>query len=319
MNWLDLLIGILFLLTVVDGFRRGFFLQILELGLLAVSIWLGLQYYDEVADWLVRAYHTSPLVAKPAGFLGIWLLVQLLGASCLWLISRWVPETIRHSRANRLAGVLPAVGKTAVYLGVGLTILLVSPVPADLKSSIEESFTGPRLMYVTSGITSWLERSLGRTFAESFNFLTTPKTGVGYKIPAITDPGKLQIEPDYEAQIQALVNGERLKAGLKPVAFDGEAQAVARAHSFDMWQRGFFDHVNPDGQDVGDRFEAAGISYLMAGENLALAPTVLIAHEGLMHSASHRENILQPGFRWLGVGVVSAGAQGLMITQNFRD
>jgi uncharacterized protein YkwD len=58
---------------------------------------------------------------------------------------------------------------------------------------------------------------------------------------------------------------------------------------------------------------------LNAGENLALAPTLTIAHEGLMNSPGHRANILQKKFGRVGIGVMEGGFHRLMITQNFRN
>jgi uncharacterized protein YkwD len=69
-------------------------------------------------------------------------------------------------------------------------------------------------------------------------------------------------------------------------------------------------------QTEADRLEAAGITYVVAGENLALAATATDVHTGLMGSPGHRENILRPEFRRVGVAVV-AGPLGLMTVQVF--
>jgi uncharacterized protein YkwD len=58
---------------------------------------------------------------------------------------------------------------------------------------------------------------------------------------------------------------------------------------------------------------------LSAGENLAYAPSVAIAHEGLMNSPGHRENILRASFNKLGVGVIDAGVNGKMFCQEFTN
>lgn len=319
MNWVDLLLLILAIITVIDGIRRGFVIQTLELMAFVAAVWLALRCYPVVADYLVVRYATPALLAKPAAFLGLWLAAEVIGFTLLWLVGRLIPEELKESTSNHLAGIVPAALKMMVYAGVILTILVSLPLPAVLKMSIEESHTGPVLMRATSGVTGWLERALGRSFTETFNFLTTPPSGKGLKIPAVNDPTKLLTEPELEQQLLALVNVERLRADLPVLSRDEEAHVVARAHSQDMWLRGYFDHVNPDGKDVGDRFWDAGLEFTIAGENLALAPTILIAHEGLMRSPSHRENILHPDYRRLGIGVISAGANGLMVTQNFRD
>ena len=56
---------------------------------------------------------------------------------------------------------------------------------------------------------------------------------------------------------------------------------------------------------------------LMAGENLAGAPTVERAHSGLMNSPGHRANILNPNFTHVGIGIVDGGPYGKMYTQTF--
>jgi uncharacterized protein YkwD len=66
-----------------------------------------------------------------------------------------------------------------------------------------------------------------------------------------------------------------------------------------------------------DRLAAAKISYTRAGENLAYAHSVAIAHRGLMESQGHRENILRPEFTSVAIGVVSGGPYGRMFTQLF--
>ena len=94
---------------------------------------------------------------------------------------------------------------------------------------------------------------------------------------------------------------------------------VARAHSRDMFARSYFSHTNPEGQEAFDRMRQAGITYRVAGENLALAQTLPSAHQGLMNSPGHRANILLPRYGRVGIGVLDGGRYGLMVTQNFRN
>ena len=86
-----------------------------------------------------------------------------------------------------------------------------------------------------------------------------------------------------------------------------------------MFRRGFFSHYTPEGHSLYDRLHAADVRYLLAGENLELAPTLTIAHNGLIKSPGHRANILQAGFGRVGIGVMDGGRRGLMVTQNFRN
>ena len=65
--------------------------------------------------------------------------------------------------------------------------------------------------------------------------------------------------------------------------------------------------------------EKAGISYQAAGENLAYAPNVDVAHTGLMNSEGHRANILSADFGKVGIGVIDGGVYGKMFVQEFTD
>jgi len=125
--------------------------------------------------------------------------------------------------------------------------------------------------------------------------------------------------PSLEAAMLQMVNQERAKAGIKPLKADPELAIVARAHSDDMFKRGYFAHVNPEGKDPFDRMKDAHIRFLTAGENLALAQTLQIAHKNLMNSPGHRANIMNPAFGRLGIGILDGGFYGLMISQEFRE
>ena len=63
----------------------------------------------------------------------------------------------------------------------------------------------------------------------------------------------------------------------------------------------------------------AHIKFRTAGENLALAPTLQIAHTGLMNSPGHRANILNPAFGRVGIGIMTGGRRGIMVSQEFRN
>jgi uncharacterized protein YkwD len=121
--------------------------------------------------------------------------------------------------------------------------------------------------------------------------------------------------PGPEGQVLSLVNQERLAAGCLPLAADAQLAAVARAHSADMRDRGFFDHVSPDGLDPFDRTDRAGVSAL--AENIARGqPDASTVMASWMDSPGHRANILDCRLTRLGVGMAD-GAGGPWWTQLF--
>ncbi|TFV87865.1 CAP domain-containing protein [Blastococcus sp. CT_GayMR16] len=118
-----------------------------------------------------------------------------------------------------------------------------------------------------------------------------------------------------EDQVLALVNVQRAAAGCGALTGDASLASVARAHSADMRDRGFFDHVNLDGLDPFDRAERAGIT--ARAENIAYgqqdAAEVMVSW---MNSAGHRANILNCNLTRLGVGMAD-GSGGPWWTQLF--
>ena len=62
-----------------------------------------------------------------------------------------------------------------------------------------------------------------------------------------------------------------------------------------------------------------GIQYGYAGENLAGNQSVEKAHEALMASPGHRQNILNPNYTHIGIGIVKGGSYGTMFTQLFIE
>jgi uncharacterized YkwD family protein len=121
---------------------------------------------------------------------------------------------------------------------------------------------------------------------------------------------------DERTMIQ-LVNKEREKMGLDPLLVNMSLVELARMKSQDMIDHDYFGHQSPTYGSPFDMMKSAGIQYRTAGENLAGAHTVEIAHHNLMNSPGHRQNILNSAFTHVGVGVVKGGPYGIMFTQMF--
>lgn len=120
------------------------------------------------------------------------------------------------------------------------------------------------------------------------------------------------VELVNQARAQGATCGSQSFAATGPLAMEGRLRCAARVHSLDMAERGFFDHVNPDGEDPFVRMEQAGYSFQAAGENIAAGQTTpqeVVA--GWLESPGHCSNIMSPDFTQIGVGYVSA-PQGML-------
>lgn len=127
-----------------------------------------------------------------------------------------------------------------------------------------------------------------------------------------------QLKEGFEYQLFDLTNAARVKFGLSILQWEKPLIETARKHSKDMAANNYFSHTNRDGQSPFDRMQEDGISFQMAGENLAAGqPSSIFAHEGLMNSLGHRENILNEGFSSLAVGVAFNENAQPYYTENF--
>jgi uncharacterized protein YkwD len=125
-----------------------------------------------------------------------------------------------------------------------------------------------------------------------------------------------------EARVLALVNEERASAGCRPLASNAILLSVSRAHSKDMAVNRYFDHNSQGGQTPFDRMRAAGYQGDLMGENIAAGQTTPTAvMDAWMNSPGHRANILNCGFRVVGIGVyrLASSPFGVYWTQDFGD
>jgi uncharacterized protein YkwD len=148
---------------------------------------------------------------------------------------------------------------------------------------------------------------------------------------AAASPGWAEGEPAGLEEMRSasleLVNEAREAEGLDRLQLDPVLNDAAQAHARDMLERGFYDHVTPDGQDARDRYLAAGGSTdAVVAENIARCEDCPVPagqddlewmHEGWMESPGHRENILMPGLSGYGFGVVDSEAGTILAVQKF--
>ena len=123
-----------------------------------------------------------------------------------------------------------------------------------------------------------------------------------------------------EAEVLTIVNTERAKAGCPAVTADDRLTTAARAHSADMAARNYFSHTTPEGVEFATRITDAGYRWSGAGENIAKGQrTPQAVMTAWMNSAGHKANILNCGFKNLGVGVAADASGALVWTQDFAS
>jgi uncharacterized protein YkwD len=317
-NPVDLLLLAVLLFGAWTGWSRGFLFSALDLLTLAISLTAAFLGYRAASGWIAQLAPDLGVWLLPLSFVGIFLLVHfILGTAMLRMLVK-LPQRVHASVPNRLLGVVPGLANGAIHAVVVAVLLLTLPLGARVSTWAHESAMAPRL----AAPAEWVEVQLAPIFDPAVQrtlqaVTVDPASKQRIALPFRTQ--RSEPRPDLEEQMLELLNAERRSAGRPPVKADPILRELARAHSRDMLARGYFAHVTPEGKDLGQRMQQARIGYLAAGENLALAPTLVGAHKGLMRSPGHRDNILRPQFGRVGIGVLDSGAYGLMVTQNFRN
>ncbi len=127
-----------------------------------------------------------------------------------------------------------------------------------------------------------------------------------------------ELKEGFEYQLFDLTNAERVTHGLSVLNWDDGVRQTARSHSADMAENHYFNHTNQQGLSPSGRMERDGIAFRGAGENIASGQmSSIFAHEGLMNSLGHRENILHRDYQFLAIGVAFDDEKTPYYTENF--
>ncbi len=128
---------------------------------------------------------------------------------------------------------------------------------------------------------------------------------------ALLFAGRAEAQGTEAARVLTLINQARANAGLVPLAASAQLTAAAQAHANDMARNGVgIGHTGSDGSTPAARIVRAGYGTYswgpLVGENWAALFTVDASVSAWLGDAPHRENILKPEYREIGIGVVSS-------------
>jgi len=138
----------------------------------------------------------------------------------------------------------------------------------------------------------------------------------------ILKPGILGYSSEITVdKVISQTNDQRQKLGLAPLKYNAVLSQSAVAKAQDMFANNYWAHNSPQGKTPWDFFKSVGYQYSVAGENLAKD---FYDTEGLikawMNSPTHRDNILNPKYQEIGIGVVNGilnGVKTTLVVQHF--
>lgn len=318
MNLIDLFIILIVCLCIWSGWKKGFTAGVLELIPWLGSLLAGFFFYKYSAAFLVKIFPNLGVWLYPLAFIVTVIIFRIILSFIISSIFKVIPGQAHTNIFNKILGVIPGFINGIIYTVIIVALLLSLPLFDGLSAKTRDS----KIASNVATQVEWLDEKLSPVFDEAVKKTMSKLT---------VEPGSKEtvnlhftvknptVRSDLEAQMLDLVNEERKKVGLQPLKEDPELTMVARAHSQDMFARGYFSHYTPEGKDPFDRMREAHVKFITAGENLALGQTLSICHRGLMNSPGHRANILYPNFGRVGIGILDGGMYGLMISQEFRN
>lgn len=324
-NFVDLFILLLLIYFIWQGLRTGLLGGLLNVLSTLASFFLASLLYPRLGNFLHDNFQTNENIAPVVAFLLILVGLEIIFNLILTYLYLKVAKVYKKSKVvakiDKYLGVIPSVAVGLFLVSVLMLLVLTLPVKPWLRDPIEKSWWGANVVSRGINFVPAIEKTLNRIPYKNLVYVLTPASSQSEESQILNIPENITLKQDSQAEedLFTLVNKERRERGLKEVVFNNSLRDVGRSHCTDMFKRSYFSHYTPEGKSPFDRIEAAEIDYLAAGENLAYAPSVIIAHQGLMNSPGHRENILRKEFGTLGVGVIDGGLNGKMFCQEFTD
>ena len=317
-NWVDLAILLILIYFASEAWRHGVWVILADFVSFLGALLISLRAYKFTAGFLRTNFSLSHSISNALGFLITAIILEALFGYILGHVLTKLPKKYWQNKWSKFLALLPAVGGGIILIAFILTLIMGLPLKPSIKNDVVDSKIGSYILRQTSGAEKAVNEIFGGVVEDSLTYLII-KPGSKESVPLSVERAELSVDTVSEGEMFKLVNEERRKQGTKELIWNPEIVPVARAHAKDMWERKYFGHYSPEGDDVGDRLDKVDIRYSLAGENLALAPTLSTAHNGLMNSEGHRANILEPKFRRVGIGIIDNGVYGKMFVQVFTD
>lgn len=320
-NWIDIAAALYLLFHFMIGAKRGFRSVFINMASFIAALFVSFFGYKFLADFLSVNFNLDRSYANFIGFFTSLFVSKIIIFLLLNIVFSKSLLKPKHTVFDKLIGGLVSSIFSLAVVFLIFSIIISLSLPYFIEKPILSSTVGGLVRDDIAGINNSFKSIFGdvlETTIQKFDFLTIEeendeKIDLGY---TIVNPG---YDEKMEGKMLILVNQERASLGLENLVMDEKIREMARKHGKNMFEKGYFSHINLEGEDSSDRMRKENVKFSMVGENLALSKDVLSAHGGLMNSPGHKRNILFPFFHRIGIGAIDGKEHGIIFVQNFAD
>lgn len=199
-----------------------------------------------------------------------------------------------------------------LFLIIMLCLFWLDKKGVDVKGGLNKAIDNTKSLFIDiKNATSSNTDNLINQIKDEYNNSTTTKVNNNDSIIKSYEEKNNNIKISIDGIIY-YTNLERTKRGLKPLVKNSYLNNSSAQKMDDMFINQYFEHMSPTGKTVADLVKEVDYKFQIVGENLALGyfedDKALV--QAWMNSPTHRDNILNPKYTEIGIGVGIAPYKG---------
>ena len=167
MNWLDIVLLLILVVSVVTSFRKGLSRELIGLIAVVLGLLLGVWFYGTAGAFLLP-YVSSPVVAHLAGFFLIFAGVMVLGAVVGYTVGRFLRVTGLSIFDHVLGAAFGLVRGVLISVAVILGLMAFSQGDKP-PASVANSRTAPYIAYAARAIAAVSPHELREGFRKRYD------------------------------------------------------------------------------------------------------------------------------------------------------
>lgn len=142
MNWVDGILLILLLASVIVGSKKGLIRELMAFVIFFAAVIFSVTYIDQLAIWVFEKLGGSPLISAFVSFViliaGSYVIFKILG-----MVFYKVANLKQAGKKDQMGGALVGFLRGWVAIGFLTFIVFLLPMPAAFYTAFDNSFFGP--------------------------------------------------------------------------------------------------------------------------------------------------------------------------------